>query len=427
MSSLTIRNARIWTGEGGRRVRGEIHVEDGRIRRVGEPRGVGGGGDVIDAGGRTVTPGLIDAHLHLSLGGESMTHLDLSEIRSQNAFAEAIGRRHAELPPDRWLIAYGWSSEKWPGGVLPDKTWLAAAGDRPVVCHRADLHATLVNDAVLRRLDTTREVANGQIVRDGDGEPTGLMVEAAAWTLVNPAVPATDAEQKQQALLAVQAHCHRHGLTTVGTMEYHRNLMAAFVPLRDRLTLRCRVTLLDRQWPVDFEVGRRFESDDMLAVIGYKAFVDGTLGSRTARMLAPYCDAPETRGTLVELAADGRLNEWAAGVAAAGLSPSLHAIGDEAVRLALDAIEPIDGRVRPRVEHAQQIDLDDVRVSPVAWRACSRCTKRTTARTSARGSVRPVWPARSRFASSRSQAHAWRSARTGPPCPSRRWRGYGLR
>ncbi len=118
---------------------------------------------------------------------------------------------------------------------------------------------------------------------------------------------------------------------------------------------------------MSFDYGREFPNDDRLAVIGYKAFIDGTLGSRTARMLKDYSDDPGNRGLLVELAAAGHLNEWAGAVAGAGLSPSMHAIGDGAARLALDAIEAIDdpmqrllpGGNRPRVEHAQQIDTAD--------------------------------------------------------------------
>jgi predicted amidohydrolase YtcJ len=146
----------------------------------------------------------------------------------------------------------------------------------------------------------------------------------------------------------------------VGTMEYADDLLGVYAPLRQRLTLRCRVTLLDRRWPMDFDVGRGFAGDERLAVIGYKAFVDGTLGSHTARMLAEYADDPGNRGMLVELAAAGDLPAWAAGVVACGLSPSMHAIGDEAVRVALDVVELIDAGVRPRIEHAQQIDDGDL-------------------------------------------------------------------
>jgi predicted amidohydrolase YtcJ len=313
---------------------------------------------VIDAEGRTVTPGLIDAHMHLLLGGESLRMLDLRGVRSRQEFESAIAARHRELPPGRWLIAQGWAAEYWPPEEgLPDRTWLAAVGDRHVVCYRMDLHAGVVNDAVLAKCDVTNDPPGGRIGRDANGEPTGLMVEAALWTLVNPLVPEPDAEEKMQVLLDAQQHCHAMGLTAVGTFEYQRDVREVFVPMRDQLTLRCRVSLLDRAWPMDFAFGREFPNDDHLAVIGYKAFADGTLGSRTARMLADYADDPGNRGMLVELAAEGHLQAWAHAVAADGLSPAIHAIGDEAVRLALDALEDIE---HGRIEHSQQIDLADI-------------------------------------------------------------------
>jgi hypothetical protein len=118
--------------------------------------------------------------------------------------------------------------------------------------------------------------------------------------------------------------------------------------------------LLDRTLPMDFAFGRAFANDERLAVIGYKAFIDGSFGSRTARLLAEYADEPGNRGMFVERAAEGRLNEWAQAVSAAGFAPVIHAIGDEAVRVALDAIEALDPRgPRPRLEHVQQIDDAD--------------------------------------------------------------------
>jgi len=358
-AALHLHNAQIWTGYSGQPRASSVTVVGGRVIALDAEAPAGAA--VIDAAGRTVAPGLSDAHVHLLVGGQSLTQLDLSGVRSRAQFEQAIAQRHGRLPSGRWLIANGWSQENWPGHAMPDKSWLAAAGERPVVCYRMDLHAAVVNDAVLALCDLSRDPLGGRIERDQvTGEPTGLMLEAAAWNLVNPVVPSVNAEQRRDALLAAQEHAHRYGLTTVGTMEYARDVERVYLPLRDRLTLRCRVTLLDRAWPMDFDFGRDFPDDDRLAVIGYKAYLDGTLGSRTARMLEDYADDPGNRGMLVELAADGRLRDWALAVAASGLSPSMHAIGDEAIRLALDVVEAIDPDRRPRIEHAQQIAASDI-------------------------------------------------------------------
>jgi predicted amidohydrolase YtcJ len=153
--SLHLHNARIWTGDADRPWASSLTIRQGRVASVnGDPEA----DLVIDAGGRTAAPGLVDAHVHLLLGGEALGGLDLAEVKSRREFETAIARRHEELPDGQWLIANGWSEENWPGGQLPDKSWLAAAGGsggRPVVCHRKDLHAVVVNEPVLALFDTS--------------------------------------------------------------------------------------------------------------------------------------------------------------------------------------------------------------------------------------------------------------------------------
>ncbi|UCD75622.1 MAG: amidohydrolase [Phycisphaerales bacterium] len=359
--TLHICNARIWTGDPGCPWAVSLTVRDGRIAALDEPIAAAGPGRTIDAGGRAVIPGLIDAHTHLILAGRALDRLDLSEITTRRDFEAVIARRHAELPADQWLIAGGWTDGHFPADEKPHVQWLAAAGDRPVVCYSMDLHSVLVNDAVLNRCDLSEDPPGGRIVRDhATGEPTGLLLEAAAWELVNPIVPKPDRQTARTQVLAAQAHAHRLGLTAVGSMEYGADLAEVFEPIRDQLTLRCRISLLDRELPIDFTYGRSFRNDDRLAVIGYKTFVDGAFGSRTARMLDDYADDEGNRGLYVELARDGHLLEWAQVVAAEGFSPTMHAIGDEAIRLVLDVIERIPSEVRPRIEHAQHIQPSDV-------------------------------------------------------------------
>lgn len=361
---LHIHNARIWTGDPVRPWANSLTAAAGRVVALDAPPPASA--DRVDARQFVVAPGLIDAHLHLLMGGQSLLELDLSSAKSRDDFERMVAREHMKQPPDRWLIARGWSSENW-GGDLPDKSWLAAAGDRPAVCWRMDHHAVLVNDAVLRRCELPDRIESGRIIRDENGEASGLLIEATAWKLVSPIIPKATVALRQAALLAAQRHAHRVGLTAVGSMEYSRDVTEVYEPLRDRLTLRCMITLLDRPMSnesIDCSFAREFSHDDWLAIIGFKTFLDGTLGSRTARLLEDYDDDPGNRGMLLEVAAAGRLQEWIETVARERFSPSMHAIGDEAARMALDAILALDSatrnRARPRIEHAQQIDVADI-------------------------------------------------------------------
>lgn len=358
-ASLSIKNARVWTGHPQHAWAGAVDIEDGRVVALDGA----GGGRVIDAEGRTVAPGLIDAHVHLLAGGESLGELDLTGVTSRREFESVIAGRHAQLPPEAWLIGRGWSDENWPAEPCraPDKSWLRPARQRPVVCYRMDMHAALVNEVVLGRFPGAPDPPGGRIVRDPEtGEATGLLQESAVLEYVEPLIPRPAADSRRRSLMAAQARAHALGLTAVGSMEHARSVAEVFTPLREQLTLRCRVTLLDRRLPLDFSFAESFAGDTHLDVIGFKSFVDGTMGSRTARLLSDYADDPGNRGMLVELAAEGRLREWVELVTTHGFSPSIHAIGDEAVRIALDALEAADPACRARIEHAQQVHLDDL-------------------------------------------------------------------
>ncbi len=346
-----------------------IEIAGGRIVAL-ESGGGGHASRTIDLGDAVAVPGLIDAHLHLLMGGLGLGQLDLSAIRSREAFERAIADRALQMaaaPPTRWLEAWGWSAERWPGRADPDASWLAAAGERPAIAWRMDRHACVVNAAALaaieRRSPGLPDPPGGRVVRGPDGRPTGLLVETAAWRHAIPAIPPPDAESKRRAVRDAEAHLHRMGITSVGAMEYASELREAFLPDLDARTLRIHATLLDRDWPLDPGLAADLPRHDRLRVIGFKAFADGTLGLRTARMLEAYADRPGDRGLLVELALEGHLPAWARLVHAAGLSPSIHAIGDEAMRLALDAYAPLDAAAAsppPRIEHCQTIHPDDL-------------------------------------------------------------------
>jgi len=308
--------------------------------------------------GAFAVPGLIDGHLHLILGGLGLEMLDLASCTSRAEVERSVRARHATLEAGRWLIAQGWNEDRW-GGEQPTAAWFDGLDGRHVVAWRMDHHACVVSTSVLSRLDLSSTPEGGEIVRDAAGCPTGLLREAAAWHIAKPGIPAPSVRERRTALDAAVHHLHARGVTGVGSMEYGADLEHVLAPCRHDLPLRMAVTLLDRDWPLDVTQGVTFDRTDRLWVIGYKSFIDGTLGSRTARMHDPYTDEPSTSGLWTELAADGLLRDWTEHVLANGLSPSMHAIGDAALTAALDALERDDRRVG-RIEHAQTARAEDI-------------------------------------------------------------------
>lgn len=395
MKALHLTNARIWTGDPDRPTARSLTIRDGRVAALDEPLDAPSDDmHVLDCHGDVVTPGLIDAHMHLLLGGSSLETLDLSGVRTRDAFEAGIAAAHAALPPDAWLIAHGWSQDNW-DGTLPDADWLRAAGDRPVVCWRMDWHAALVNAPVLAACelpdDDRLAAEGGRHVRGSDGSGTGLLLESAAWKYVQPCIPKPTAERRRDHLLEAQRHAHRMGLTAVRTMEYTDDLLEVYEPLRDRLSLRCSVVLLDRELPLDLDWVPRFVPDDRLSITGCKTFIDGTIGSRSARLRADWNDRPGDRGMLVELALEDRLDPWLEAVHAAGLDAAAHAIGDDAVRIVLELHEQDSGRVM--IEHGEIVHPDDLSRVDGAWFSMQPLHRADDARAAipALGEERAAW------------------------------------
>lgn len=359
-----------------------IGAVDGRGREVG-----GSPTRAFDLRDFHVIPAFVDAHVHLVMAGLSLRQLDLSDVTGRRSFEQAIAKAAARLAAESsaegaWLEAWGWSAERWAseGGAAPDRSWLAAAGNRPAIAWRMDRHACVLNDAALRIVESAHAglpaLPGGEVARDAEGRPTGLFVEANAWKQVMPLVPPADPRRRRLAVREAAAHLFRRGVAAVGSMEYASEIRESLIPVAadgaDPLRLRIAATILDRSWPVDPALGTALTREledagaaETLRVIGFKAFADGTLGLRTARMLEDYADRPGDRGMLVELALEGHLDAWAERVWNAGFSPSIHAIGDEAFRRSLDAFEklPAHGgppRIPPRIEHGQTVHIDDL-------------------------------------------------------------------
>lgn len=333
---------------------------EGRILAVGPGAREAAGRlpDIVELDGE-VLPGLHDVHVHL--GWLALRHLgaDLEGAPSLTACLGRVQRVASRLPVGAWLHGRGWYNDLWPDPSFPDRHALdGAAGGRPALLVRKDGHSAWLSTSALRAAGITRETPDprgGVIDRDPHGEPTGIVREAAVAMARRAAPEPSDAELDAGMASALK-DLARLGLTSVGSMDRARELSSLQrLHSARRLPLRVTYNLPAADLDAALRLGVRSGlGDDWLRLWGVKAFLDGSLGSRTAEMLDGRGVATLGQPELVDLvdrAARGHLNV------------ALHAIGDGAVRRALDALQPRAGAWpmwRPRIEHAQCVDDADL-------------------------------------------------------------------
>lgn len=349
-------------------------VRGGRFVYVGSPAGAlalrGSHTEVLDLPGRTVLPGLIDAHLHLTGLGLDLQEADLYGVNSP---AELVARTlaFAKTSPDRWIRGDGWDQNRWPDKAFPTHDELSRAfPDRPVVLGRVDGHALLANATAMALAGITAatpDPAGGRIVRDARGVPTGVFIDNAMHAL-EAAVPPPSPAQLERAIRAAAAQANRWGLTTVAEPGVSAAMLAAHQRIVDAgaATLRHYAMLSDDPGLI----AGYLASGPVVAANGglrwirsIKLFADGALGSRGAALLAPYSDDPGNSGLLrISRAHVQDVRERAL---RAGFQTCVHAIGDRANRLVLDAFEAALRTVpvadpRLRIEHAQVLAQADI-------------------------------------------------------------------
>ena len=327
---------------------------DGRIQAVGPaakleretPREV----PRYDLPDALVTPGLVDCHTHLALWALNRRRVELSGLRSRE---EVIARVAKAQPVQGWVIGQGWDANGW--SSPPDRESLDRVQRGPVYLDSLDVHAVWLNSAALAAAGINRDVPDpygGRIVRDASGEPTGLLLERAV-ELVTPHLPDPPPELLDAALLEAQAEAHRLGVTGIHDVE-SMPVLEAFRRLEAVGTLRLRVLFHPPVAALPTLVQRRIRSglgSDWLTIGGVKLFLDGSLGSRTAWMLEPY-EGSRDRGMPITDEEEARQAVNAAAVA--GIAATVHAIGDAAVRRALDLLEDLPAVAVPhRIEHFQ--------------------------------------------------------------------------
>ena len=371
VSTLAIVNARIWTGDRRRPWADAVLVRGDRIEAVGSSaeirKRIRPDIRTIDAHGMMVTPGFIDAHVHFLDGGFALSSVQLRNATSKAEFIRRIKAFAATVPPGTWILNGDWDHTSW-GGELPERSWIdSVTPDHPVWINRLDGHMNLANTLALRAAKITRDtkdVDGGLIVRDAQGEPTGILKDNA-MDLMSGAVPDPSPAMSLRALDSAMRYVAARGVTSVDHMGGWGDL-AIFERAHAMGALRTRIAVavpLSTWARLRDTVAARGHGDAWLRIGGLKGFVDGSLGSHTAAMLQPFSDAPNDRGLFVTTPAD--LYRWTAGADKAGLQVMVHAIGDSAIRTQLDIyqrVEREDGKRdrRFRIEHAQHIVPTDM-------------------------------------------------------------------
>ncbi len=326
------------------------------------------GGREVNLRGATVVPGFIDAHIHFLSYGLSLQEIDLSGTSTLSSALARVGGRAADTPHGQWLMGRGWDQSVWEGGAFPSAAQLdAVAAAHPVYLARKCGHAAWVNSRALEQVGITADTGDpdgGEIVRDGEGRPTGILLEKA-MELAFPCMVEPPAEEAVAAVRHAQEVVHRMGIVGVHTKEGAASLRA-FQQMRKEGDLRLRtvaqipVAELDSAIRLGLRTGL---GDDFLRIGGVKVFSDGALGPRTAWMLAPYDGEPENLG--IAVTGEEEMADIVARATDAGLAVVTHAIGDRANRMVLDALEASRraGRglhLRHRIEHAQVLHPDDI-------------------------------------------------------------------
>ena len=315
----------------------------------------------VDAGGRTLLPGLIDAHGHVMGLGLALSQLDLTGTRS---LAELQGRLrdYAAANPDLpWITGRGWNQELWADKRFPTAADLdAVVPGRPVWLERVDGHASVANSAAIKAAGVTAATA----APPGGRIEHGLFVDAAT-SLIDGKVPPPTPAQREAALLKAQAVLLEHGLTAAADMGTSPEDWAAMRRLYEGGRLKVRVMAYaggsDALKAIAPGGPTEWLHGDRLRLGGIKLYADGALGSRGAWLKQPYADKPDTRG--LPLLTPAELRNQAGAASAKGFQLAVHAIGDAANAMVLDTYEQLGsarGDKRWRVEHAQVVDSADL-------------------------------------------------------------------
>ena len=370
---MLLTNGRIYTLDGHDAVVDTLVVREGRIVFAGRRRDVNpaAGEPELDLAGRAVLPGLVDAHGHLMHLARARLSFDARGLGSEEEIARRIGEQAVSRPRGEWIVGRNWDQNLWPDRRFPSKASLdRAAPDHPVALVRIDGHATWANSAALAAggIDgATPDPPGGLVARDAAGEPTGLLVDTAQ-RLVQRAEPRPTDAQLDRAVRECIGDCLAAGLTGIHEMGAELYALAAYRRLVERgeFPFRNYVAVAGRSasaWEHYRRRGPETIGDGRVVIGALKLLADGALGSRGAALHDAYCDDPGNTGLV--LVPGEEIERLTLEAGALGFQVCVHAIGDRANTLVLDAFERALARAprpdhRLRVEHAQVLADADV-------------------------------------------------------------------
>ncbi len=327
--------------------------------------------NIIDGQGKTLLPGLIDAHGHVLGLGQGLSTVDLRGTQSEQEAIDRVVEYARQNPKQKWIIGRGWNQVLWPNKQFPTKATLDKLKlNRPVYLSRIDGHAAWVNSKALQLAGidkSTKDPDGGQIIRDAQGEATGVLIDTAEY-LVTKKIPEPTDFEINYALDKAFEHLIQLGLTSVHDAGIGQPLYDLYQSRQQKNQLPLRVyAMLDGSseklggW---LSKGPVEDDKDQLSIRSVKLYSDGALGSRGAAMIQPYSDQKDHKGLLVTQ--PDVLTNTVEQVLKAGFQANIHAIGDRGNRIVLNAIENayqqgFGQKQRHRIEHTQVVALDDLK------------------------------------------------------------------
>jgi len=366
-ADLIIFNANIWTGNFDSPTAEAMAIKEDMILAIGSWNDIkkfkGKSTEKIDVHGNFITPGFIDTHVHLLMGGNSLLSVQLRDAKTKEEFINRISSFAKDIKPKQWIVEGNWDQTLW-GGELPTKEWIDEfTGENPVAIYRMDGHMILANSAALKiaGIDkNTPNVENGEIVKHADGSPTGILKSEAMYLVLNK-IPTLTNVEKEEAISLAQDYLISHGVTSIHDVDS----LGGFSILDKMNTakkLKIRVYSADplKNWE---SISSSTGESKWLKNGLMKGFVDGSLGSHTAAFYEPYSDKFKDKGLII--VNEDSLYHWVSSADDKNLQVTVHAIGDRANNSILNIFERViennkSKDRRFRIEHAQHLSNEDI-------------------------------------------------------------------